>query len=139
MTLLSVEFAMILLFAGRDEGLEGKLSMECRRLEIEKCLSAYIRAVQPGEVQGKKKQSVHTLSVEGFDQAGIMYKVSRYLAQNSINIIDLRSKLTRSPESGQPFYVIKMVVEVPEGASFDALHDGFTEIEEQLHIDIKLV
>ena len=138
MTLLSDEFALILLFAGREEGLEEKLSMECRRLEIEKALTAFIRPVQPAEGETEKKQSVHSLSVEGVDQAGITYKVSRYLAQNSINIIDLRSKLTRSPESGQPFYMIKMLIEIPEGTSFDTLHDGFAEIEDQLHVDIRL-
>jgi glycine cleavage system transcriptional repressor len=138
MTRLSDEFAMILLFSGNADGLEDKLTMGCRRLEIEKGLSAYIRSVPPAEVQGEKEQSVHTLSVEGFDQAGIMYKVSRFLAQNSINIIDLRSKLTRSAESGQPFYTIKMMIEIPEGTALDRLDQGLAEIEEQLHIDIRL-
>jgi glycine cleavage system transcriptional repressor len=138
MTRLSDEFAMILLFTGREEGLEEKLSMECRRLEIEKGLSAFIRPIRPAEVKTEKKQSLHALSVEGIDQAGIMYKVSRYLAQNTINIIDLRSKLSRSPESGEAFYTINMSVEIPEGTSLDKLQDGLAQIQDQLNVDIRL-
>ena len=67
-----------------------------------------------------------------------MYKLSRFLAQNGINIIDLRSRLTHSAESGQPFYTIKMVVEIPEEVAVERLHQGFAEIEQQLHLYIRL-
>ncbi len=82
--------------------------------------------------------SLHTLTVEGVDHAGIVYNVSRYLAKNGINIIDLRSRLDRSPESGAPFYSLVMQIEIPDGYALDALEDGFSIIENELHVDIQL-
>jgi len=82
--------------------------------------------------------SLRTLTVEGVDHAGIVYNVSRYLAKNGINIIDLRSRLDRSPESGAPFYSLVMQIEIPDGYALDALEDGFSIIENELHVDIQL-
>ena len=138
MARLSDEFAMILLFSCREEEMREKLSLECRRLEIEGGLSAFIRPVEPAEGVREAVLPVRSLSVEGIDQAGIMYKVSRYLAQNAVNIVDLRSLLSRSPNTGEPFYRIRMSVEIPEGLSVDALRDGLDRIEDELRVDIRL-
>ena len=62
MTRLSDEFAMILLFSGNAEGLQDRLVKGCRRLEVEKDLSAYIRRAPLTAGQREKKQSVYTLS-----------------------------------------------------------------------------
>ncbi len=68
MTNLAGEFAIILLFsslsAGEETELEEKLSMECRRLEREKGITAFIRPVSHEERKPKadyyaKKQSLN--------------------------------------------------------------------------------
>lgn len=137
MTGVSDEFAIIILFSGREEaGLEEQLLKDCRRLEREKGISAFIRPVSSETAEPKEAFSSHTLHVEGLDQAGIVYKVSRYLADNNINIANLNSKIDYSPESGAAFYTMEIQVEISEGASLDNLEQGLAQIADELNVDI---
>jgi glycine cleavage system transcriptional repressor len=135
MTRLSDEFTMIFLFSGHGDDLEEQLSAACRRLEREKGLSAFFRPVesQPGK---KKAFSTHTLHVEGIDHAGIVYHVSKYLAEQNINIANLSSQLRFSPESGTALYTIEMYIEIPEGTSMDHLEQGLSRVGDELYVDI---
>ncbi|MBN1226239.1 MAG: amino acid-binding protein, partial [Deltaproteobacteria bacterium] len=78
MTNLSDEFAMIFLFEGVEddstgEPLEKRLLRECRRLEKDKGISAFVREISP-EIPKPKEHTINkTLHVEGLDQAGIVY------------------------------------------------------------------
>ena len=80
--------------------------------------------------------SEHTLHVEGVDKAGIVYKVSRFLADNNVNIVDLVSRIKASPESGTSFYLMDIHVQVPEGADMDGLNAGLALVGEELNVDI---
>jgi glycine cleavage system transcriptional repressor len=136
MTLLSDEFALILLFTGQEEGLEERLVKDCRRLEKEKGLSAFIRPVSGEKVETKAPIETRSLHVEGIDQAGIVYKVSRYLSDNKINIANLLSRRTISAESGTAIYTMEIQVEIPEGTVLDDLETGLARIGDQLNVDI---
>ena len=62
MTLLADEFTIILLFAGREEGsLESNLLNACRRLEKEKGITAFIRALSGEKPEPKKAISPHAI------------------------------------------------------------------------------
>jgi glycine cleavage system transcriptional repressor len=136
---LADEFALILLLSGQDEGLEARLSNECRRLEIEKGLSAFLRPVTPSTEAVSAVAATHrTLRVEGIDQAGIVYKVSRFLAANKINITHLDSRRTFSPESGTAFYKVKIEVDIPDQVPMETVRKGFARLEEELNVDITL-
>lgn len=138
MTSVSDEFAIILLFSGREEGIEEQLVKDCRRLEKEKGISAYIRPVSSGRAEPKEAFSIHTLHVEGLDKAGIVYNVSRYLADRNINIANLSTKLDFQPESGAAYYIMEIQIEVSKRASLDELEQGLTQIADELHVDITL-
>ena len=138
MTLLADEFALILLFSCAEAGVEERLLQECRRLERDKGISAFIRPL-------KERQDVATagavscvLHVEGLDQAGIVYKISQYLADNRVNIIDLNSRVKESPESGTALYLMDIDVRVPGELSPDQLEEGLATVADQLHVDISL-
>ena len=136
---LSGEFAIILLFSGQEEeGLEEQLAKDCRRLERENGISAFIRSVSSERAETKEAFSIHTLHVEGLDQAGIVYKVSQYLADHNINIANLDSKFDNSPESGTAYYIMEIQIEVSEGASLDNLEQGLAQIADKLNVDIAL-
>ena len=137
MTGVSDEFALIILFSGLEEGgLEDQLAKDCRRLEREKGISAFIRPVGSETEEPKEAFSSHTLHVEGLDQAGIVYKVSRYLADNNINIANLNSKVDCSPESGAAIYSMEIQVEISQGAPLDNIEQGLTQIADDLNVDI---
>lgn len=142
MTNLSGEFAIMLLFSPMTNGnggdLEEKLSAGCRRLEREKGITAFIRPVTLEEQAPKTDILKKTVHVEGLDQAGIVYKVSRFLADNQVNIIHLNSEKRSSPQSGAAIYAMTILVEVPITFSLQDLESGLNRIGEELHVDVTI-
>ena len=140
MTNLAGEFAIILLLSPLSEveetDIEENLSMECRRLEREKGITAFIRPVSHPASKQKADCYVKNLYVEGLDQAGIVYKVSRFLADNDINITSLNSEMKFSPESGAAFYSLSISVEIPQNLTMQTLEQNLNQIEDQLNVDI---
>ncbi len=143
MTSLSDEFAMIFLVEGLEEGpgqesLEDRLSKGCRRLEKEKGISAFVRPITSERQQSRKPTTSETLHVEGVDQAGIVYRISRYLANRDVNILHFASRMSRSPETGAAIYSIDIQIDLPRGLTREDLEEGFTQIGNELNVDISL-
>ena len=136
MTNIMDEFAILLLFSGSGDGLEDKLIKDCRAMEEEKGITAYIKAVESAEKESPEPYSRKTITVEGIDQTGIVYKVSRFLADNHINIENLTSQRRLSPESGTALYFMNIKVQVPEEISSTFLAEGLSQVGEELHLDI---
>jgi glycine cleavage system transcriptional repressor len=140
MTLLADTFASLLLISGPGkEDIEQQLSKGCRRLEIERGISAYVRPVSDQKAEPGKSFSPHTLKVEGHDQTGIVFKVSKYLADNQINIADLSSAIRSAPESGSDIYSMDIKIQVPEGTSMDALSKGLDKVADDLDVEIMFI
>lgn len=142
MTYLAGEFAILLQLSApsmtHEREVMETLSTECRRLEREKGITAYIRPVSaPGEVSSGSTVE-KTITVEGLDQAGIVYKVSKYLADSGINIRTLESEVRSTPQSGGALYMMKIVVEIPAGLPLQQVEDGLGVIGDQLNVDVAL-
>ena len=79
MTYLADEFAILLLLSAPPAVPEAevmeKLTGECRRLEREKNITAYIRPASKERHEPRVATSPRAISVEGLDQAGIVYRV----------------------------------------------------------------
>ena len=141
MTSLSDEFAMIFLVEGEADPsapvtLLTRLSNECRRLEMEKGISAFVRPITSEGPPAGKKASRHTLHVEGLDQIGIVYKLSRYLAEQGVNITHFESKSHPSPQTGAAMYLIDLKIEIPDESRKEELEEDLTQISNELNVDI---
>jgi len=137
MTRLSDEFAVIFLFSAPQADIEDKLSSACRRLELDKGIAAFFRPL--GEPRPQTGTGILTnLHVEGVDQCGIIYKVSRYLADNNVNIIRVHSKQHFSPQSGTALYSVDLEVELPEHLGLNELKKGLQQVADALHVDIQI-
>lgn len=136
MALLSTEFTLMLIFSGIEDGLENRLQSECRRLEIEKGITVFIRQLNPGPLVAQPKMRSRSLRVEGQDKAGIVYRISRFLADHHINIDDLRSKRSFMAQSGAPLYVMRLHIQIPQEVSLDALDEGLGRIADELNVDV---
>ncbi|MGD9307710.1 MAG: ACT domain-containing protein [Desulfosarcina sp.] len=138
MTLLAGEFTLILLFTAASIDAEEALTRACRRLEQEKGISAFLRPLaerQPAPSNGYFTRTIH---VEGLDQAGIVFKVSRYLADNRINIVNLTSRVKASPESGTAMYVMDMLVQIPDETAMAPIESGLADVADALNVDISM-
>jgi len=139
MTNLAGEFAILLLLSvptGNLEDAEEKLATECRRLEREKGITAFIRPIDLETQALKTAILTKTIHVEGIDQAGIVYKVSSFLADKGINITTLRTETRLSPESGAAIYAMTITVELPSQLSLQTIEDGLAQIGDQLNVDV---
>jgi len=138
MTNILDEFAIILLFTGKGDSLEDQLLKECRRLEKEKGITAFIRSVEAREEGKQADYSTKTITVEGIDQTGIVFKVSRFLADNNVNIERLTSHRQTSPESGTALYFMEIKVQVPSKISVEDLEAGLSQVGEELNLDVSV-
>lgn len=136
MTQLADEFTLILLFTSTQPEIEELLQRECRRLERDRGISAFIRQLQKRQATKPGALSSCVLHVEGEDQAGIVYKVSRFLADRGLNICNLQSSVEASPGSGTTIYMMDIHVQLPAGVSPAEVEAGLTAVADELNVDI---
>ncbi len=138
MTLLADEFTVNLLFTSSQKDLTETLNRECRRLEREKGVTAFVKKLPERPELDRSGYSELTLHVEGLDQAGIVYRISRYLAENGLNIVALNSQVRESPESGTAIYLMDIHVQTPAGVDMGRIEEGLQDVSDDLHVDISI-
>lgn len=138
MSMLADEFTLSLLFSSPQTGIEEQLAKECRRLELEKGISAFVRPLQAVEQKTQKGFKTCTLHIEGLDQAGIVYKTSQFLADRQLNILQLTSTATASPQSGATVYSMDIRIQVPESLSLDQVEEELSSVADELHVDVMM-
>jgi len=138
MTLLADEFTLILLFSAPEALSEERLPAECRRLEKDRGISAFIRPL--GERKDLAAPGVRTyiVEVEGLDQSGIVYRVSQHLAECDLNILDLKSSVKSSPESGTALYQMQIQIQASTEISADEIETDLASVADELHVDISV-
>ncbi len=133
---LSGDFSLMILFSATDEDdIEAKLSEAYQRLKGEKQISAYIRRATAADKKSMPR-AAFTLKIEGLDHTGIVYRISRYLAYHNINIANLNSSITYTPESGAQVYNMEVSIEVNAETDMDEVQAGLNQLAEDLHVDI---
>ncbi len=138
MSMLTDEFTLSLLFSSRLPNIVEVLTRECRRLELDKGISAFVRPLQPQQEKDETNYKTCTLHIEGLDQAGIVYKTSQFLADHQLSIIQLDSSTSASPQSGATIYTMTIWVQVPENLPFDQLEEDLSTVANDLNVDITL-
>ena len=118
---LADEFTLILLLSGQGDDIQEKLSKDCKRLEREKNIFVFIRPLDYNIPDFKNGNSFNTIEVEGIDQAGIVYKISKLLSDHDINIETLKSQKKFSPNSGTALYSMVIKIKMPEELAMDEL------------------
>ncbi len=136
MSMLADEFTLSLLFSSQLPDIEEQLNRECRRLDLDKGISAFIRPLRAQQEIKQKSYKTCTLHIEGLDQAGIVYKTSQFLADRQLNIIQLNSAASASPQSGATMYSMNIDIQVPESLPFDQLEEELASVADELHVDV---
>jgi glycine cleavage system transcriptional repressor len=140
MTVLGSQFALLILLSGSGEEFQYRLSTGCKRLEWEKRLSIFLTPLEESESLTKSREisEDYELSTTGLDRMGIVHQVSRLLADQGINIADMHTKITPTPESGTPLFTMRVLVQVPREISTAGLLEKLNRLGEKLAIDIAL-
>lgn len=119
MTILRGQFAMMLVVdapagVGATE-LQQALAAPAAELDLVVTVRA---APEPVDDPAEPERS-WTVSVYGADHPGIVHGVASLLAANSVNIVDLSTRVVGSPEA--PAYAMVLEVTLPRGADLRAL------------------
>ena len=110
MTILRGQFAMMLVVdapSGVGAGeLEATLAGPAAALDL---VVTVRRAAEPAEAEAEVES--WTLSVYGADHPGIVHGITSLLAERSVNIVDLSTRVVGSPEN--PVYTMVLQVTLP--------------------------
>ncbi len=139
MTILGSEFAVLLLLSGEGPDLERRLSSGCKRLEWEKRLTVFFRPLdgEPGAPAAHQDAPMECV-VTGVDKAGIVARVARALADEAINITDLRTESRPEPESGTPIYTMRIRMTLPPDCDRRALQRRLERVAAELRVELTL-
>jgi len=138
MSMLADEFTLSLLFSSQLPEVVELLTRECRRLELDKGISAFVRPLLQPQEATQESYKTCTLHIEGLDQAGIVYKTSQFLADRQLSIIQLDSAAGASPQSGATIYNMTIHIQVPENLPFDQLEEDLSTVADELSVDITM-
>jgi len=138
MTVLGTEFAVLLLLSGQGEDVRERLAAACKRLEWEKRLTVFFRPLEsdPAGVPRETDHARYVLHATGLDKAGIVARVSRCLADHGISIRQMETQSRPEPESGAPFYTMRIEMDVPGGVDEGLLRERLDAIGRELYVDV---
>lgn len=140
MTILEGEFAMIFLAALKSQEAFRKLSRYLAQPERQLKLFVSIKEVKRRLVRGEKHRpntDPWIVSVLGKDRAGIVYHISKYLADHGLNITDLNSKIIGAKD--KTAYALVLEVDFPKKpAVIEKLRCGFQTLAKKLSVTINL-
>ena len=133
-SLLGGQFAMILIVSNRDYTRREDFGEVFAPLE-EGGLSVFVRTLKPGgETHPAMEGEITMISVYGADKPGIVYRVTKALADRQVNITDLNTKLVGSKE--RPVYVMMLEAVLPAGVSEKELAAVMKGLSTELQVDI---
>jgi len=134
MTLLSGQFAVILLLDCPKNldilKLKSKLKTSLNELD----LSFFLTEVDK-PIKSKKSFGEYIVSVYGADKAGIVYNVSKYLADNKINITDVQTKISGKKDK---VYIMLLEINIPKKIKEKNIKNQLKELAKELDVEIFL-
>ncbi|MCM0080657.1 amino acid-binding protein [Geomonas sp. Red32] len=136
-TMLGGEFAMILIVSHTKPFAKKQLEAEFAAKVQERGLSTFVRSLKDDEVCYQKPAGeLCLISVYGSDQPGIVYRVTRELADRGVNINDLNTKLVGTPT--EPVYVMMIEAVLPEEMSVDEASLLLEKLKKELSVEISV-
>ncbi len=129
MTRLNNEFVIMLVVKGNID--ITTLLADLKNLEKEN-LNFTVKEIPFSKNSVKKSYQTYNIVVYGSDKPGIVYNVSKLLADKSINITDLRTEKTKE------LYVMFIQAEIPEDLDISELEKEIEKLKNSLNVDISI-
>jgi glycine cleavage system transcriptional repressor len=134
-TMLGGDFAIILIVSHARPFTKSCLVDEFRLLHERTGLTVHVRPLAEEDIcPAREEGELCLVSVYGSDQPGIVYRVTRALADRQVNITDLNSRLIGTPE--EPVYVMMLEAILPDGMSVDDVAQLLENLKRELNVEI---
>ena len=134
-TMLGGDFAMILIVTHEKPFSKARLADEFRALQERTGLAVHLRTLHEDELSPVADAGeLCLISVYGSDQPGIVYRVTRALADHKVNITDLNTRLIGTKE--EPVYVLMLEAILPAGMTVDSTAAMMEPLRKELNVEI---
>ncbi len=132
MTLLSGQFAVILLLDCPKNSdiskIKRSLNSSLKKLD----LSYSVTEVDKPKIN-KKNFGDYVIAVYGSDRVGIVYNVSKYLADKKINITDVQTKISGKKDK---VYIMLLEVNIPKILKIENVKQNLKQLAKELNVEI---
>ena len=136
-TMLGGEFAMILIVSHDKPFSKGRLLEDFKAFGESMQLSVFVRSLSRDEVSYQEPLGeLCMISVYGSDRPGIVFRVTKELAERKINISDMNTKLIGTQE--KPVYVLMLEAVLPEGVEIEQVTELLAMLKKELNIEISV-
>lgn len=134
MSLLGGEFAIILLVSGTKTSIDAIIQQK-DDLQRKLNLSLLIKPTTSQATQNDTNS--YEINVEGMDNPGIVHKLTRYLSQHGINIVNMQTISSHAPHTGSPVFTVNMRVDIPSSKDLTQLETEFGKLCDELSMDVE--
>ena len=131
MSRLGSDFAIIMLVSVSNDWEE---SLEIALQSIND-LSVSTKYTQIQELSDNKK---YQIDLNGADNEGIIKVLSKYLAEKSINILEMETHISQAPVSGSPLFNLNACISIPEEVDGREIQSDLYQIAQDLGVEIHL-
>ena len=132
---LGGDFAMLMFVTAPEEQIErlrdvlGELHFA--KFDVQTRLSEAVDTADEGATQC-------AITVLGADHLGIIHEITRYLADQGINVERMNTEVAAAPMSGTPLFSMAAVVRIPRKLSIDDLREALDFIGGELNVDAQV-
>ncbi|MCG6950313.1 MAG: transcriptional regulator [Acidobacteria bacterium] len=135
MVRLGGDFAMLMFVTAPEETVD-----ELRKALSEVHYSRYDVQTRLSEVSEPEETSAVpcAITILGADHMGIIHQVSRYLAEQGINMETMTTEVVAAPMSGSPLFTMSAVVKVPPQLEVEDLREALEFIGDEVGVDTKV-
>ena len=131
MSRLGSDFAIIMLVSVSTDWEE---SLEVALQSIND-LTISTKLTQIQEIGDNKK---YKIDLNGADNEGIVKVLSKYLAEKSINVLEMETHISHAPISGTPLFNLIASVSVPNDVEETVIQSDLSQIAQKLGVEIQL-
>jgi glycine cleavage system transcriptional repressor len=137
-TILSGMFAMILVVWHGERSDERELSEAFEKAAGDLNLTVSVHSVPEAEVERDSpyRGTPHVISVYGADRPGIVYRVSKALAERKVNVVDLKTQVAGTKE--RPVYVMVLEADIPDGYDVPSLEAELASLAKELSVSVSI-
>jgi len=136
MARLGPDFACMLILRMPQGLVSDQLADRLAHVSNQLGLSVHLQDLRPEEAsETRSDQSKHLIHVYGADRKGIVHRISRHLADQSVNITNLYTEVIHHD---RPLYVMLIEVEVPPFVDISRLQEDLAAIGRAIEVQVSM-
>lgn len=135
MARLGGEFTVMLLLRLPEGTTARQIDQELAVLRGKMKLTVHLTDLRPEDAMEPPEVPRHVVSVFGADKKGIVAKITRHLADRSVNITNLTTQVVRH---AQPLYIMLIEVEIPPYVDPPTLAKELEGVGRQIDVQVSM-